>query len=268
MSKARRSAMRRALGRPAQRALGRLGYRLAPVEPPGADALEQGEMELYLRVAPFTMTAPESVALLADAVRYVVDEGVPGAIVECGVWRGGSMMAVAKTLLDGGSGERDLYLFDTFEGMTDPTERDRDQLGRSAESLLAAETATADSHLWARAPLDGVRKVMESVGYPASRLHFVKGRVEETVPEHAPESISLLRLDTDWYESTLHELEHLYPRLSAGGVLILDDYGRWQGAREATDEYFRAHPPRPLLVRFNEGEGRIAVKRAHRGPEV
>jgi O-methyltransferase len=260
MRRTPRTAITRVLGRPVQRVLGRLGYRLVPLEPAQGAALEPAEMELYRQVAPYTMTGPESIALLADAVRHVVAEGVPGAIVECGVWRGGSMMAVAKTLLELGSTEVDLYLMDTFEGMSDPTERDIDQLGRPAESLLAAEAPTDGSYLWARAHIDRVRNALASVGYPATRLHFVKGRVEETLPERAPGRISLLRLDTDWYESTRHELEHLYPRVSPGGVLIVDDYGCWRGAREATDEYFVAHPPRPLLVRFNESEGRIAVK--------
>jgi O-methyltransferase len=110
-----------------------------------------------------------------------------------------------------------------------------------------------------RAPRPGARRhgVPRLSGRAAP---VVKGRVEETLPERAPERISLLRLDTDWYESTRHELEHLYPRLSPGGILILDDYGCWQGAREATDEYFMAHPPRPFLARFNEREERVAIK--------
>ena len=255
-----RTAIRRALGRGVQRSLARLGYRLAPLESAPGEALDPAQMNLYRQVAPYTMTTPESIAALADAVRHVVAERIPGTVVECGVWRGGSMMAVAKTLLELGSTEMDLYLLDTFEGMTDPTERDTDPAGRSAGSLLAAEAPTPESYLWARAPLDGVRSALASVGYPSERLHFVEGPVEETVPEQAPERIALLRLDTDWYESTRHELEHLYPRLSPGGVLIVDDYGHWQGAREAVDEYFAAHPPRPLLVRYDDSGGRIAVK--------
>jgi len=86
----------------------------------------------------------------------------------------------------------------------------------------------------------------------------VQGKVEETVPANAPDQIALLRLDTDWYESTRHELEHLYGRLASGGVLIIDDYGWWQGSREATEELLRKTGQRLLLVRA--GTGRIAVK--------
>jgi elongation factor P hydroxylase len=91
------------------------------------------------------------------------------------------------------------------------------------------------------------------------RVHLVQGLVEETLPAQAPESIALLRLDTDWYKSTLHELEHLYPRLVRGGVLLIDDFGYWQGARQATEEYFARHPPAPLLVAVDQ-TGRVGVR--------
>ena len=93
------------------------------------------------------------------------------------------------------------------------------------------------------------------------RVEFVQGRVENTLPAAAPPEIALLRLDTDWYESTRHELEHLYPRLVDGGVLIVDDYGYWQGARQAVDEYFGETGEAILLNRIDD-TGRIAVKRA------
>jgi O-methyltransferase len=99
-----------------------------------------------------------------------------------------------------------------------------------------------------------------STGYPAERVHLVEGRVEDTLPAAAPEEIALLRLDTDWYESTKHELVHLYPRLSPGGVLILDDYGHYEGARRAVDEYFESAGGRPLLTRVDY-TGRVGIKR-------
>jgi O-methyltransferase len=104
-----------------------------------------------------------------------------------------------------------------------------------------------------------VRDAVLGVGYPASRIHFVEGAVEDTLPDRAPGEIALLRLDTDWYASTKHELEHLYPRLVAGGVLILDDYGYWQGARRAVDEYFAAKGE-PLLLNRIDGTARIAIR--------
>lgn len=100
---------------------------------------------------------------------------------------------------------------------------------------------------------------MESTGYPPERIHLVPGRVEDTVPAQAPERIALLRLDTDWYASTKHELDHLYPRLSDGGVLIVDDYGHFEGARRAVDDYL-AEQAEPLLLNRIDYTGRIAVK--------
>ena len=96
---------------------------------------------------------------------------------------------------------------------------------------------------------------------PTPGVEFVQGRVENTLPAAAPPEIAVLRLDTDWYESTRHELEHLYPRLVDGGVLIVDDYGYWQGARQAVDEYFGETGEAILLNRIDD-TGRIAVKRA------
>ena len=100
---------------------------------------------------------------------------------------------------------------------------------------------------------------MALTGFPADRAVFVPGKVEETIPASAPERIALLRLDTDWYESTYHELVHLYPRLEAGGVLILDDYGHFEGARRAVDRYFDENGARPLLTRVDY-TARVGVK--------
>ena len=100
---------------------------------------------------------------------------------------------------------------------------------------------------------------MFSTGYPADKIIFVKGKVEETIPKVAPSQISLLRLDTDWYESSKHELVHLFPRLSPGGVLILDDYRYWAGQKKATDEYFAASKI-PILLVDNIGGTTVGVK--------
>jgi hypothetical protein len=203
-----------------------------------------------------TMTAHEKLNALVIATHYVVDNDIPGALVECGVWRGGSMQAVAKTLLELDATDRDLYLFDTFEGMPPPTPEDLRRDGQRAEDMLAR--TTKDNPVWAAAGLDDVQDGMSKVGYPLERIHYVPGMVEDTTPGQAPDQISILRLDTDWYASTKHELEHLYSRLSPGGVLLLDDYGWWQGSRKAVDEFLDITGERLLLLRM--AEGRIAVK--------
>jgi len=214
--------------------------------------------EIIRAVRPWTMTGPDKMYALIQAVRYVTRHRIPGDVVECGVWRGGSMQAVARTLLAAGDTTRDLHLFDTYEGMPPPTDRDvRRSDERTADELLAAESPD-DSKVWAVATLDDVQDGFSRVPYPSERVHFVQGKVEDTVPQFAPAHIALLRLDTDWYESTRHELEHLYPRLSPGGVLLLDDYGYWEGAREAVDEFLDESGERLLLMRM--ASGRLAVK--------
>ena len=213
------------------------------------------ERKLWNAVCTETMTSPARVFALRRSVRGMVEGGVPGAVVECGVWRGGSMLAVALTLLEMGDTSRDLFLFDTFAGMTQPSDEDRRGEKTAAEMLA---DSPAESFVRAEASLDEVRRNMNRSGYPRSRIHFVEGRVEDTVPGQAPGSIALLRLDTDWYESTRHELIHLWPQLSPGGVLILDDYGDWEGARKAVDEWLEGMPG--LSLETIDYTGRILMK--------
>jgi O-methyltransferase len=224
-------------------ALARAGYHLtspAEREAVALADLSDADRALIRRVDPFTMTSLERRASLLGAVDHVVRHGVPGDIVECGVWRGGSMMLVALALIARGDTSRDLYLYDTFEGMNEPTANDLSHTGESAASQL--ERTTKGDGVWCEAGLDDVQANLWSTGYPRERIHFVKGPVEQTIPGTLPHRVALLRLDTDWYESTRHELTHLYPLLARQGVMIIDDYGHWQGARRAVDEYFAAAP--------------------------
>jgi len=243
-----------------RRVLRRLGYEILPARAIWPSDFGPEEIALYEEVRPYTMTSPEAIITLAEAVRHLCRRRVPGAYVECGVWKGGTMMAIARTLLSLGRTDAPLYLFDTFEGMSPPTCHDVSRSGRSAEELLDEDKDPENSLLWARAPLAAVQAAMGSVDYPVERVHYVKGRVEETLPDQAPEKIALLCLDTDWYESTLHELVHLYPRLQPGGILILDDYGWWGGAGKATDEYFALHGGLPFLFRVDDSGRRMALK--------
>jgi len=208
------------------------------------------------------MTPPEVTLNAIRAAQYVAEYNIPGAVVECGVWRGGVSMAMASRLSMGGQ-VKDLYLYDTFDGMSEPTENDVAPSGQKAEVLLKNLAKDEQNHIWAFAPLDKVRSNVESVGYPAEKIKFVKGKVEDTIPGTIPEKIALLRLDTDWYESTKHELLHLYPLLVSGGVLILDDYGYWAGARKAVDEFFETLNAKPELHIVYDGianSARWAIK--------
>jgi O-methyltransferase len=246
--------------RTARRLLRRLGYDVTRSRPEWPGDFTAEEIALCEEVGPYTMTSPEAIVTLVSAVRHLTAREIPGAYVECGVWKGGSMMAIARTLLKLGRTDAHLYLFDTFDGMTPPTRHDVSRSGRHAQALLDEDEGGEGSLLWARAPLPAVKAAMSSVGYPEQHLHYVVGRVEETLPGDAPERIALLRLDTDWYESTRHELEHLWPRLQPGGIIIIDDHGWWGGARKATDEFFATVARPPFLFRVDDSGRRMAVK--------
>lgn len=214
------------------------------------------ERAIIGKALPYTMTSVERLATLLNAATYVAKNNIPGDVVECGVWRGGSMMVTALTLLAHGDSSRSLYLYDTFEGMPPPTERDKSLDGVSAEQQLNEQPR--GTGIWCAASLEEVRTNILSTGYPADKIHLVKGKVEDTLPKVIPSSVSLLRLDTDWYESTKHELIHLFPRLDPFGVLIIDDYGHWQGAKTAVDEYFNEQK-RPVYLHRIDYTGRILV---------
>ncbi len=214
---------------------------------------------IFERVRFATMTSECRILALCDAVEYLCQASIPGAFVECGVWRGGSMMAAAICLLQN-QDHRDLWLFDTFQGMSEPTPHDVDYLGNGARALLdQADQDTADS-IWCYSELGEVKSNMASTGYPDDLVNYVQGPVENTLLDNPlPNQIALLRLDTDWYESTKIELEQLFPRLAPGGVLIIDDYGHWKGCRKAVDQYFAENEISILLNRIDY-TGRIGIK--------
>lgn len=241
-----------------QSVLNRRGYHLSRLYPRDFD---REAIDLIETVQPYTMTSSERILATVNSTEYVVRNSIPGALVECGVWKGGSMMAIAMTLLKLGETDRDLYLFDTFEGMSAPTEFDVTREGLDAAPVWQESQDGSDSNVWCRAPIDEVRAAVLSTGYDPERVHLVKGMVEDTLPAGAPDQIAMLRLDTDFYESTRHELIHLYPLLEVGGPLIFDDYGIWEGARKAADEYFAENNIRILLDR-TDNTGRVGIKQS------
>ena len=212
----------------------------------------------------YTMGTPALCYALYQAVRHVATAGIEGAIVESGVWRGGHIALCARTLLAAGDDSRDLYLFDTFDwswpkltqfdtkhGQGTPDDRNAviEHSSRSRRDQLDAELVTEER----------VTEYLQATGYPAERIFTVKGLVQDTMPDAAPEKIALLRLDTDLYESTYHELVHLYPRLVSGGILLIDDYPTEGGCVRAVEQYFGEVGARPFLVRIDT-QGRIGVK--------
>ncbi|UCM88676.1 TylF/MycF/NovP-related O-methyltransferase [Streptomyces marincola] len=214
-----------------------------------------------------TLTSAAAQYALWSAVRHVIAAGVPGALVECGVWRGGSMLLAALALLRDGVRDRDLFLFDTFgwswertgehDGFMEPGGTARAPERTPAEEAPAGSAAPGPMDVGVSA--DEVHARITAAGYPADRVHCVAGLVQDTLPARAPDRIALLRLDTDQYESTLHELRELYPRVAPGGLVIIDDYGKLAGATRAADAYL-AGLDRPALLHRIDTQGRIFVK--------
>lgn len=163
-------------------------------------------------------------------------------------------MRMALTMLEEGESDRTIWMYDTYTGMTSPTPEDnRVDSGEHASKWFNQFKTGKDTSTWCLGPKEAVRENMQKTGYPIDKIHIVEGRVEDTLPKEAPEQIALLRLDTDWYTSTKIELETLLPKLSPGGVLIIDDYDFWTGSQKATDDYLAAHNKTLLLTPVGGG---------------
>jgi hypothetical protein len=182
------------------------------------------------------MTNPARCRKLWDLSRETLRKNIPGAFVECGVWKGGSSAVMGLAIRSAGQ-SRHLHLFDSFEGLPEPTEQD----GASAKEYSGGRASGAlVSVNQCKAGLEEVKAyLLGMLKLEPRHTHFHVGWFQDTLPKVASQlgDLALLRLDGDWYESTRLCLEHLYPLLSPGGVLILDDYNSWSGCKKATDEY-------------------------------
>lgn len=201
----------------------------------------------------------ETIYAAYNNVKYIVENKIPGDIVECGVWRGGITQLAALTMIHLKDTSRKIYLYDTFEGMPKPEDEDLDWDGNRA--LDTWRTIALKGEKWGfGGDINSVNQLMLSTKYPNEKIIITKGKVEDTIPNVIPKKISLLRLDTDFYKSTLHELNHLFPILVLGGILVIDDYGYFLGSRKATDEYFKKNKIKMLLSRINNLGAREGVK--------
>lgn len=238
------------------------GYEITPIKLNSEKIIEDEFREIYNKVKDYTMTSRYRMYALYKAVKYIVNSKIPGDFVECGVWRGGSSMVIAYTLLEMNEINRKIYLYDTFEGMSKPANNDysisnKTKFDIPSTILKWEKEKRKDYNNWDFSPLSEVKKNILSTGYPKDKIVFVKGKVEDTIPKVMPDKISVLRLDTDWYESTKHELIHLFPILVKNGVLIIDDYAYWAGCKKAVDEYLSN---KPILLNRIDHPGRLGIK--------
>jgi O-methyltransferase len=231
-------------------------------QPPVEFSARDEEIARYVVQRRLTMVSWERLFATITACKHAVNAEIDGDFVECGVWRGGNALAAKLTFESLGS-DKKVWLFDTFTGMSEPADVDRAAFTGEAARDTFETKQKADHNEWCYASLEDVQRNFETAGVDLSRVRFVNGDVIETLgnDSNLPPAISVLRLDTDWYESTLAELRILYPRMSAGGSLLIDDFGYWEGARKAVEDYFAtlAPPARPLL-HYTDYTGRMGVK--------
>jgi O-methyltransferase len=237
------------------------GYNIVKATKKFLPDMDQDFRPVFESCKDYTMTSAERMYNLYKAVEYVIKNNIKGDFVECGVWRGGSAMIIAHTLMKLDVRDRNIFLYDTYEGMSEPGGYDIDYKGRDAKKIMHNSKVDKgkENSIWCYAGIEDVKKNLYSTDYPKDKFFFIKGKVEETIPGNIPTAISLLRLDTDWYESTYHELKCLYPLLEKSGILIIDDYGHWQGARKAVDEYF-LEINNPVLLSRIDSTGRMTIK--------
>lgn len=183
----------------------------------------------------------------ADAINYILKDNIEGVIIECGVDNGNFEHIWINELMKNNE-VRDIYLYDTFAGLTQPSVNDytcKDaklyQMNQDeVYNMWKNEIIDQNTNGWCYTALENVQNRLNSTGYPQNKLHYIVGDVMETLKDKSkiPEKIAILRLDTDWYESSKYELEQMYDNVVIGGVIIFDDYYHWDGQRRATDDFF------------------------------
>jgi O-methyltransferase len=219
-------------------------------------------LEIYQKVKDLTLLPPERILSLIQSVQYVEDNNIEGDYVECGVYMGGGVLTIALTLEKlYPNSQKKIWLYDTFSGMPLPSKHDvkhwfetKNNSFHKTKALnkISRYNISNDSSDWANCSLDKVQNnIFSNTVYNSNNFKFIKGKVEDTIPRHSPNKIALLRLDTDFYESTKHELIYLYPNLEINGVLIIDDYGLWEGSKKAVDEYFSERKTKIFLSRID-----------------
>lgn len=218
---------------------------------------EDAAREAIANVVGHTQLSYERLATLYEQVAYLERRRLPGALVECGVWRGGAAAMMAQANLAEGRERRALHLFDSFEGMPEP----RPDVDGPEAMRLMEQGARQRSAVNAAAPEEALELIVNRIGYPEPFVHVHKGWFQDTLPRDRDGlgPIALLRIDGDWYESTRVVFETLYDLVTPGGVIVIDDYGHFEGCRRATNEFLAAHAPDAYLHHIDY-TGRYLIK--------
>jgi hypothetical protein len=227
----------------------KFGYRLIKIQKKnwhddfvGISKFEKKSLEVASK---YSMTGFERMFFLVKALKQIKIDNIEGDFVECGVWRGGNLILFQKIIEELKLKNRKIFAYDTFFGMNQPGHFDLNIKNEKAKIILnSLEKKRVDPNkniILAKCDLDEVKKNFHTNTKKNDNLICIKGEVEKTlkIKKNLPKKISLLRLDTDWYQSTKIELEVLFPLLSKNGILVIDDYGYWKGSKKAVDEYFK-----------------------------
>lgn len=191
---------------------------------------------LFMKILPYTMVGYERVENAHTVANELEKSHVAGAFVECGVWRGGTV-GVMATVADRAKSNRKIWLFDSFEGLPEPTKKDGNVAITYAKDKDSGELRSIEKCV---GPLEDVKKLFFSVlKLNPENIFIRKGWFQDTLPKEKENvgSIALLRLDADWYESTKCILDNLYDNVVSGGYVLIDDYGHWEGCKKAVDEF-------------------------------
>jgi hypothetical protein len=188
--------------------------------------------EILTACLPFTMVSPARLASWIDDVDNVIGEGIPGHIVECGVYRGGCVFAAAF-VAERHASDKDVYAYDTFTGMTPPDASDIDHTGTPAAARMHEPQVKCEC------AIHDFFENMKACEAPWRRILVLEGDIRDAAP---PAAIAALRLDLDWAELTAHALDQFAAAIAPGGVLHIDDFGHWQGASRATIAWLARHP--------------------------
>jgi O-methyltransferase len=200
---------------------------------------------LLTTIQPYTMVTQDRLENLALLGKYLNTDQIPGDFVECGTYRGGTAAILSQFLEQ----SRHLWLYDSFAGMPETTEKDGNAAKQWVGKCVASER--------------DVREVLQLVGTSPERYTIQPGWFETTFKQKLPQQVALLHCDADWYNSVLLVLETFYPLMPVGGCVILDDFGHWEGCREAFYEFCDRHQERPVLERVGTDQAFWIKGRTH-----
>ena len=202
------------------------------------EASEQ-ELEEFEKINEISLTSLPNRWSLLQSLHYINDNNIKGDIVETGVFRGANLVLI-NNFLNKSNIDKKIYAYDTYAGQPEPSNLDFDLKGTSMIDKFS--DLKKKNIITVYCSLEKVKEnIIKYSINDLSKIIFVKGKVEDTLDDerNIPSQISLLRLDTDFYDSVKKSLEILYPKLISGGVLIIDDYGHFKGAKLAVDNYFK-----------------------------